>query len=188
MIKVDPFNLPSRQMTRPELQYWILFSMAVAGKGAKVTEQKMLAFLRDEGRPLLPPFDVVRLYIYRGELLKKMKKHKLGKYTLLNKGFREAINLDLKDLTVEKLDAIPGIGPKSSRMIMMYGFPDQQEYAVLDTHVLKWLKAHGHDVPDATPEGKTNDRLEKIVLAEAEALGMSARQFDTFVWQSYARL
>lgn len=44
MQKVDPFNLPSRPMTRPELQYWILFSMAVAGKGAKVTEQKMLDF------------------------------------------------------------------------------------------------------------------------------------------------
>jgi len=189
MIKVDPFNLPSRQMTRPELQYWILFSMAVAGKGAKVTEQKMLAFLHNKGRhELLSPFEIIKLYIRRNELLEMMKKYKLGKYTLLNKGFREAINLDLKDLTVEKLDAITGIGPKSSRMIMMYGFPDQQEYAVLDTHVLKWLKAHGHDVPDATPEGKTYDRLEKIVLAEAEALGMSARQFDTFVWQSYARL
>jgi thermostable 8-oxoguanine DNA glycosylase len=175
-------------MTRPELQYWILFSMAVAGKGAKVTEQKMLSFLREESRPLLPPFGVVKLYILRGELLRKMRKHKLGKYTLLNKGFRAALDLDLDDLTVAKLDAIPGIGPKSARMIMMYGFPDQKEYAVLDTHVLKWLKAHGHEVPRATPDGKTYDRLEKIVLTEAQARGMTARQFDTFVWQMYAKI
>ena len=175
-------------MTRPELQYWILFSIAVAGKGAKQTEKKMIAFLQDEGRPLLPPFGIVKLYIERGQLLRKLKKHKLGKYTLLNAGFREAINLDLDSLDVEKLDAITGIGPKSARMIMMYGFPDQKEYAVLDTHVLKWLKAHGYDVPNATPDGKTYERLEKIVLTEAAARNMTARQFDTMVWQTYARI
>ena len=175
-------------MTRPELQYWILFSMAVAGKGAKVTEQKMITFLRDEGRPLLPPFGIVKLYIDRGELRRRMKKHKLGKYTLLDKGFRAALDLDLENLTVEKLDAIPGIGPKSARMIMSrtaYSFSSGNPYI---THVLKWLHAHGHDVPKGTPDGKLYDKLEKIVLAEAKARNMTARQFDTWVWQMYARL
>jgi hypothetical protein len=186
--KVDPFNLPSEPMSQGQLQYWILFSIAVAGKGAKVTEQKMVAFLEDEGRPLLSPFGIVKLYIERGQLLSKLKKHKLGKYKLLDAGFREAIELDLDNLNVEKLDAVTGIGPKSARMIMMYGFPDQKEYAVLDTHVLKWLKAHGYDVPNATPDGKTYDRLEKIVLEEAAKHKMTARQFDTYVWQLYAKI
>jgi len=188
MKKVDPFNLPSRPMTRPELQYWILFTMAVAGKGAKVTEQKMMAFLQEEGRPLLSPFGIVRLYVDRDELVRKMKKHKLGKYTLLNKGFRAVLDLDLDDLDVEKLMKIPGIGPKSARMIMMYGFPDVKEYAVLDTHVLKWLKSRGYDVPAATPDGKTYEKLERWVIAEARARNMSPRQFDTYVWQLYAKI
>lgn len=110
-------------MTVPELQYWILFTIAVAGKGAKVTEQKMIAFLRDEGRPLAWPFKIVQLYIYRDELDKKLKKHKLGKYTLLNKGFRAALDLDLCNLDVPALQKVPGIGPKGARMIMMYGVP-----------------------------------------------------------------
>lgn len=186
--RVDPFNLSKEPMTPFQLQYWILFSIAVAGKGAQMTDKKMVAFLEDEGRPLLPPFGVVSLYIQRGSLLRHLKKHKLGKYTLLNKGFREAVNLDLTNLSVEKLDAVTGIGPKSARMIMMYGFPDQKEYAVLDTHVLKWLRAHGYKAPDGTPDGKEYERLEKIVIDEAHKRRMTARQFDTWVWQSYAKI
>jgi hypothetical protein len=190
-------------MTRPELQYWILFSMAVAGKGAKVTEEKMILFLHNLPNPGISgsqdgaivhlrkegtPFERVQYLISQGKLLYQMRKIKLGKYTLLNKGFRAALSLDLDNLDVEKLDAIPGIGPKSARMIMMYGFPDQKEYAVLDTHLLKWLKAHGHDVPAATPDGKVYERLEKIVLTEAKTRNMTARQFDTMVWQTYAKI
>lgn len=172
----------------PELQYWILFTIAVAGKGAKVTEQKMIAFLRDEGRPLAWPFKIVQLYIYRDELDRKLKKHKLGKYTLLNKGFRAALDLDLCNLDVPALQKVPGIGPKGARMIMMYGFPDQKDYAVLDTHVLKWMRAHGYEVPDATPSGKQYEKIEHWVIAEARARNMSPRQFDTWIWQMYARL
>jgi len=175
-------------MTRPELQFWILFTIAVAGKGAKVTEQKMLAFLRDAGRPLMSPFRIIYLYITENSLLRKLKKHKLGKYTLLMKGFPAALDLDLDNLDVEKLMKIPGIGPKGARMILMYGFPDVKDYAVLDTHVLKWMRAHGYEVPDATPDGKVYEKLERWVIAEARARGMSPRQFDTFVWQQYARL
>jgi hypothetical protein len=188
MEKVDPFNLPSRPMTMPELQYWILFTIAVAGKGAKVTEQKMVAFLRDAGRPLAWPFKIIQLYTAQNELLKKLKKHKLGKYTLLMKGFPAATSLDLNNLDVPALEKVPGIGPKGARMIMMYGFPDQKDYAVLDTHVLKFMRAHGYDVPDSTPSGKQYEKIEHWVIAEARARNMTPRQFDTMVWQQYAKI
>ena len=176
-------------MTKTELQYWILFTIAVAGKGAKVTEQKMIAFLRDAGRPIASPFKIIHLYQENGELLRKLKKHKLGKYSLLMKGFPAAAQLDVQDdLDVEKLMKVPGIGPKGARMIMMYGFPEQKDYAVLDTHVLKWLRAHGYDAPDATPTGKQYEKLEHWVIAEARARNMTPRQFDTMVWQQYARI
>src|SRR5208282_3500073 len=143
MQKVDPFNLPSRPMTMPELQYWILFTMAVAGKGAKVTEQKMLQLLRVAGIRDRDPFHIVTFMIATDQLLDCMKKVKLGKYALLNRGFRAAVKLDMKNLSVDTLCTVPGIGPKGARMIMMYGFPDQKDYAVLDTHVLKFMRAHG---------------------------------------------
>src|SRR5208283_3945404 len=115
---------------------------------------------------------IVQLYILRNELLKKMKKHKIGKYTLLNKGFRAALDLDLYHLDVPALEKVPGIGPKGARMIMMYRFPDQKDYAVLDTHVLKFMCAHGYEVPEATPTGKTYEKIEHWVLAEAKARNM----------------
>ncbi len=185
MQKVDPFNLPSRPMTKSELQYWILFTMAVAGKGAKVTERKMLAFLRDAGRPLMSPFRIVNMYTENGELLQRLKKQKLGKYTLLMKGFPAAAALDVQDdLDVEKLMKIPGIGPKGARMILLYARTDVQ-VAVLDTHILKWLRAQGYSAPKATPSGKQYLELERVVLEEARKRGMTAKIFDTWVWQSY---
>ena len=75
---VDPYNLPKR-MSRPQLEWWILFGIAVAGKGAKQTEAKLRAFLDDLPVPAgLSPFGRVSWLIDSGRLAGHMRKHRLA--------------------------------------------------------------------------------------------------------------
>ena len=172
---VDPYNLPKR-MSRPQLEWWILFGIAVAGKGAKQTEAKLRAFLDDLPVPAgLSPFGRVSWLIDSGRLAGHMRKHRLGKYALLDRAYRAAV------------DAVQGIGQKTARMTMLYYDPSA-EVVPLDTHVLKWLRARGYDAPRATPGSRRKyAELERAFVAEARRRKMSVRELDTEVWQSYAR-
>jgi endonuclease III len=183
-------------MTRPQLQWWILFTIAVAGKTAKQIEKKMRAFM-DLGDIHEGPFDRVKLMIYDQKLSYNLRLVKLGKYTLLNKGFRKAITLDLDLLeradfphALDLLTAVPGLGPKGARMVLMYAFPHHaNQWVVLDTHILRWLRDHGvEDVPKSTPpEGRTYKRLERIFKAMADDHNMTTRQLDTVIWTKFSR-
>jgi len=198
---VNPADIPE-VMTRANLEWWILFTIAVAGKTAKQIEKKMRAFFDLEPRRLndgdpIPPFTIVEIMIQNGELGRNLRKVKLGKYTLLNKGFRKAITLDLDLLAsadfphaLDLLTVVPGLGPKGARMILMYAFPHHQnQWVVLDTHILRWLREQGiADVPRATPpEGRTYKRLEREFKVLADARNLTTRQLDTDIWTAYSR-
>ena len=96
---VAPTNLPKR-MSRPQLEWWILFGICVAGKSAKGTEKKVQAFMEypytnmGSNKPM-SPFERVRFMIRNKKLLIALKHVKMGKYALFNKGFRAAVNIDL---------------------------------------------------------------------------------------------
>lgn len=185
---MDPTNLPKR-MTKLQLEWWILFGICVAGKSAKGTEKKLTALL-DDMQSLMSetsssPFTLVRTAIERGRLGHLLRKHKMGKYTLFNKAFRAAVQIDLDTITIQSLEKVPGIGPKTARMTILYYEPEV-DCVPLDTHILKWLKLHGYDAPKSTPQsGKRYLELEKAFIAEAKKRGKSVREFDTEVWQSY---
>jgi hypothetical protein len=184
MTTVDPYDIPKR-MTKSELEWWILFGIAVAGKGAKQTTKKLNAFL--ELNAAVTPFGKVKSMIQYGELGKNLRKVKLGKYKLFNKAYRAAVNLDLDNISVEMLEQIPGIGFKTARMTILYYEPNA-EVVPLDTHVLKWLKAQGYDAPKATPGSKKKYlELERAFVTEAKRRGLSVRELDTQVWKQYAR-
>src|SRR5579863_8421890 len=75
-IAVDPANIPE-SMTREQFQWWILFTIAVAGKTAKTIEKKMRAFMELNGA--ITPFGKVKSMIQYGELGRNLRKVKLGK-------------------------------------------------------------------------------------------------------------
>lgn len=180
-------------MSIPQLQWWILFTIAVAGKNAKVTTQKINAFLEDEGHPL-PAFAVVRLYVAYGKLMRQLKKYKLGKYNLLDKGFRAAIELDLWGVcaapdneALATLETVPGIGPKGARMILMYAFAHHADkWVPLDTHILRFLRNQGYAAPLATPNGKKYLYFEDCFRKEAKSRCMTMRELDTKIWLEYS--
>jgi hypothetical protein len=168
----------------------------VAGKSAKQTEKKLAALLEDMRVQPIPigypcysenhtPFACVDCAIKCGKLGYFLKKHKLGKYKLFNKAFRAAIKLNLDDLSIESLMKVPGIGPKTARMTILYYEPDAS-VVPLDTHVLKWLRAQGYKAPKSTPTGRRYLELEQAFIVEAKKRKMTVRDLDTQVWKQYA--
>jgi hypothetical protein len=192
MTAVDPYNIP-KLMTRGQLEYWILFGICVAGKSAKQTEAKLNAFLdagvasRWEGDCIESPFCRVKFYIRYKQLGWRLRHFKMGQYKRINKAFRAAVNLDLDNVSIESLEKVPGLGPKTARMTMLYYDPNAQ-CIPLDTHILKWLRANGYDAPKSTPpSGKKYRELELAFLAEGKKRGLTPQEWDTRVWKTYAK-
>lgn len=187
MADVDVQNMPKTISGKEDREWFVLFSICVAGKSAKQTREKLNQYL-SPGSPFLS----VQWDIDSGMLDTSLRAYKFGQYKRIEKAFREVVKLDvMKDLTVEKLEAIPGIGPKTARFIVLYTDPEA-DCVPLDTHILKYLakKCEGTPlkIPKSTPPaGKIYNALEELFRGFARQEGKSVRQLDTEVWQSYAR-
>jgi hypothetical protein len=182
---VDPNEVIRFDRTTGELQVFWLFCGCVAGKTASTQARLLAGFLGS-----LPgagtPFERVRLAAMRGELLGLIQASRLGQYNRLTRYMIESLNLDLRNCSVEDLERIPGCGPKTARMFLMFSRPNQR-FAALDTHVLKHLRANGIQAPMMTPPaGKTYRRLEAEFLKLADASGMSVADYDLSVWKFYS--
>ncbi len=189
--RVDPKNIPQR-LSNPQLEYFILFAILVAGKSADQTYKKLNEFLErvSESIPFdlsYTPFELIRFLIGTGELLLELEASRFGQYTRVTPAIRKAIELDLDSLTIDKLEEVPGIGPKTARYILLYADPSFQGVP-LDTHILKYLNARGYAaVPRSTPSSEpTYNRLERLFQKEAADLGKTVRELDTEVWKRYA--
>ena len=162
-------------------QYYLIYSILVAGKSAQFAETKAHKFL--EGKvDTVSPFEFIKWLIEKNLLESHLLGCKTGCYTKLNKAFRGIVNLDALTCTLTDLEAIHGIGPKTSRFFMMWTRPDQR-YAALDTHILKWLKYLGYDVPKSTPSGNKYTEIQDIFLKEADARGRGPRELDYQIWE-----
>jgi hypothetical protein len=187
---IDPLHFTKYDRTQAELEELLLFSIMVAGKRADLTVKKLETFLQswggcEVGRDHSHPFHVVRCMIDRGQFGRQLRKHRVGQYRRIGCAFRGAILLDPRTCTVQDLEKIPGIGPKTARMFVMHSRPGQQ-YAALDTHVLTYLRKLGvRRVPKTTPPAGANyRRLEQIFVGCARALGMSPADLDLMVWKA----
>lgn len=194
----DPFNIPAT-LSSPMVEWFILFGITVAGKGAGATGAKLDEFLsrNDGGQTLhlrtlsietyeLTPSEIVQKLVYKGELLDELVKSKFGQYNRIEKAFRAVAQLDVNHLDLPTLERI--VGPKTARMVILYS--DQQAECVpLDTHVLKYLRTIGYaDAPHSTPAmGRTYKFLEQAFVLEAKRQGKTVRQLDTEVWKSFAK-
>lgn len=178
----------SSELPTRELEYRILYSIVVAGKSAQFAENAMRSFLACTLSTDYTPFGAIRLMVAEKMLGACIRASRMGNYGKLEKSFAElvAANLDLRTCSPEQLEAIHGIGPKTSRFFIIWTRPDAQ-HAALDTHVLKWLRFIGHAAPKSTPSKSTYAQFERIVLDEAAARGMTARELDSAIWDWCSR-
>jgi hypothetical protein len=185
---IDPANVIKFDRTEAELELWWLFSLVVAGKTAKTQARLLDNFLRMGG--LGTPFEIIEKMIEDGNLLDCLKLSRLGQFNRLEKAFCQSVyhlKGKLATCTVQDLETIHGVGPKTARMFVMHSRPNQR-VAALDTHVLKHLRANGYpDAPLVTPgSAKKYRELEQAFLALADAAGQSPSVYDLEVWKLYS--
>jgi thermostable 8-oxoguanine DNA glycosylase len=177
---IDPNQVTNFNRTSAELQEFILFCAVVAGKSAHQQAHKLNWFL-DTGTG--EPFEKIE----QMDLMQRLKESKLGQYNRLHTVFTQIVFLDLEYCTVEQLEAIPGIGQKTSRFFVTHSRPNQN-YAILDTHILAWMKSIGHqNIPKSTPQGKRYQEIEQLFLQEAKKRDMTPADLDLQIWKERSR-
>lgn len=174
--------------TQEELEENLLFCVVVAGKKAS-TQIRLLHSFLNSGSPGLSPFDKIRAMNSEGSLSQNLMNSRLGQYTRLVCCFRALISSDinLSNCTVEDLETIHGIGPKTARFFMTCNREDVR-HAVIDTHLLKYMNQYmGIDVPSTTPGSQREySRLEKLYLDHVDSLGVNPAELDLAIWKIYA--
>jgi thermostable 8-oxoguanine DNA glycosylase len=172
------------EMTDRELQLRILFAITVAGKSARHAERAIKRLF--DGIP--HPMEMIETWVETEELGQRLREARTGNYSKLSKAFAQIASkvsgreLDLRACSADDLEAIHGIGPKTARFFITWTRPDAR-HAVLDVHILRWLRNRGHDVPVSTPSSrKKYAEIENIFLEIADSLGVLPRDLDAAIW------
>ena len=181
---INPSKITNFNATDNELEEVLLFWVLVAGKTAihiaKALDGLLGELIGDT------PFDKIR---WAGTALPGLLHwHGIGCFNNKSKALLELAHsgLNLWTCSVEDLEKIYGIGPKTARCFLIHSRPDAN-CAGLDTHILKFLGMHGHAVPKTTPPPKKYRELEQIFLGYVRESGKSVAEFDLEIWNSYAR-
>lgn len=183
---INARDITNFNRSKEELEELLLFCIIVAGKTASIQSKKLELFLKNDLLNLAP-FELIRYYLKQGILLSKIQEAKLGQYTKINKAFSEVINLDVFKCTIQELESITGIGPKTARFYLLHSRKNQS-IAVLDTHILKWLNHElGLVVPKATPNGKKYFELEQQFLNYCQLHDKNPATLDLEIWNKYSR-
>lgn len=190
---IDATKITNYHASQSELEEMILFWICAAGKNG-VTTAKCLANLLDSwwvslGDVYLSPFEIIEEINDRKLLAHELKRFGIGCYTKKAEYFMDLIskNLDLKKCTVDELESVKGIGPKTARCFLIHSRKNQP-YAGLDVHILRFLRDKGHDAPVSTPSKKKYKELEQIFLKYAKKSGKTVAEFDLFLWNKYRNL
>ena len=185
-------QLPTHCSDKYEKEYFLIFSVIVAGRNAKMAVEKtwrLLEFTWGEETP----FDLIKHYIDHNTLTQKLKSLKIGQYTRIEKALRDIINLNVETCTLDDLLACHGVGNKTARFFLL-NTRKNAEYAVLDTHVLKWLNSlfgNWMSVPKSTPTSGSRYALweyKAIQAMKKEYPERTLAQADFEIWKTFAKV
>lgn len=185
---IDPDNITNYNLNKNQLEEVLLFWVCAAGKTAKTASKNLEKLLTKWKGNCKSPFEIIKKIHNKSNLAKEMRKCGIGCYNTKSKTFLELANsnLDLKTCSLDDLENIFGIGPKTVRCYLIHSRLNQR-YAGLDTHCLKYLKERGYDVPKSTPSGKKYKELEQIFLKLVDESGMNVADFDLMIWKRYSK-
>jgi hypothetical protein len=122
---IDPTKVTNYDRTEAELEEFLLFCIAVAGKTAKTQARLLDNFLTslrsNYGSNITTPFQLIYNADNVGCLRSEIEKSRLGQYNRLEKSFRKTHDFigKLKTITIDELETIPGIGQKTSRFYLL---------------------------------------------------------------------
>ena len=188
---INPKKITNFNRTKADLELFAIFAVCVAGKKSQQTADKVNNHFRDTQTPTkqLTPFETIESLVKIKVFGAFLQMAKFGQYKRIYRALRDLAEsgIDLKTCTVEDLEAIHGIGPKTSRFIIMHSRP-KQRLATLDTHILRWMRDQGIDTPKATPQSKKlYQKLEQKFLTLCDKCGMIPSQLDLKIWKQYSK-
>ena len=189
--KINPKKITDFNRTKADLELFAVFAVCVAGKNAQQTADKVNDNFRDVATPTkqLTPFEAIKNLVNIKVFVAYLKMAKMGQYRRIYRALRDLAEsgIDLKTCTVEELEAIHGIGPKTSRFIIMHSRPNQR-LATLDTHILRWMRDQGIETPKATPQSKKlYKELEQKFLTLCDKCAILPSQLDLKIWKQYSK-
>ena len=176
---IQPTQVTNFNRTDDELQTFWIYSIVVAGKPSDWASRVVTKFLKN--RKHMTPFYYIASMGYG--LRNTLVANRVGQYNRITLALEQSLDLDLQTCTVEDLESIYGVGPKTARFFLLHTREDV-ECAVLDTHILAWMRSFGIDTPTATPNGEKYADLEAIALRlmKSEFPGMSIADADLLIW------
>ena len=175
---IDPYNITNHKRTDWELQEFLFFCVAVAGKKSEPTARKVQNLTDHISEMVVenpyyekyrPETGIIHYLVgindYADSGMELLKQYKFGKYRQWE-GFIDwwkemLIYMDghcisdwLREASVLDLEKIPAIGRKTSRFFKLHSDPEA-ECVPLDTHILKFVRDkvgdNGRYIPKTTP-------------------------------------
>lgn len=191
---IDPTAISNFNSTTEELEEVILFWTFAAGHNGRSTArgvETLLSVIEEELETDRKPFaNIDALLKTKGKdrLLLHLSKSSLGCWRRKCRTLEELVSsgLDLHKCSVEALEGIYGIGPKTARGFVMHTRKDAR-YACIDTHLLKFMRSKGIDAPKSTPTGQKYRQLEQAFLRICDEGGKNPAQYDLEIWNRYSR-
>ncbi len=213
---IQPDKITDYHKSQAAYEELALFATLVAGKPARFMAKALDHLLMDAhmvygDEP--SPFELVRILIGKGLLHAALEKHRIGQYTRIERcwaeltaftetqdtpgGYRRVVHqVDLR--SVESLERVHGIGMKTARFIVVHSV-EAARHAVLDTHVMKELRALGYPIDvrrrqdgDKIVEYIPLDRdhyliYESYVLECARKAKLTPAEWDLQTWNKWTR-
>ena len=179
---INPNDITNFQRSQDDLEAFWLFCIVVAGKNSQVQAQKLAKFLEPAHEAGLSPLEYIE---HVSDLETLLREVKMGQYNRLTQAFKESAYMDVSAANLLRLESIFGVGPKTSRFFILHSRPNQR-FAVLDTHILRWLRQQGIDAPKVTPTGTRYLKLEQQFLDYCDACNMSPAELDLHIWKEGA--
>ena len=183
-MEITPTSITKFDRTERELQIFALFCLFVAGKNSDFAANKVEEVLKQFPKDSLPFAEFYMAESVTDILIKA----KVGQYTRLTKAINGLITLSnnegLSNLTLERLMSINGIGPKTAAFFIMHS-REGERHAVLDTHILKWIKGNGYEsAPKSTPPANQYAKWEFIFfnLVDKHFPSLSLAEVDLKLW------
>lgn len=187
---IDPKKVTDYNRNETQLQEFLLYCVCVAGKKSEIETRKLDKFLSGAS-----PFKLIKKLlksssvIFMDGLMEHLSKNKIAPYKQRWNSFKDIVTLlpeNLSEVTLDELQKVRGISTKTSRFFLTHSREDFDE-PVLDTHILRFLKDVGHDVPSSTPQNpNVYQKVAGLFKREADLAEMSVTDFDLQVWTKYS--
>lgn len=187
-LEINPTDITHFDRDTNQLESFWLFCMFVAGKNSDhasrclsrlIHAAKLGQDIGEEG--------VFNYFKSIGEvgIQNALVASRIGQYGRLTKGIMQSLDLDLRTCGLDDLLNIHGVGNKTARFFLLHSRKGC-EYAVLDTHILAWLRDNGvEDAPHSTPTNtKKYKELEKQFryLSRLRYPYLSDAKIDLLIW------